>query len=272
MMIYLSEMLTYPFMTRALVVGSLVSLCMAILGVSLVLKRYSMIGDGLSHVGFGALAVAEVCGFMPLAFAIPVVTACAVLLLRLNNTGKIKGDAAIALISISALAIGVTVMSLGHGANTDLLNYMFGSVLAIKSDDVIASVLLCITVLAVFLCFYNKIFLVTFDDNFARATGMKTNRYNTAIAVLTAISVVLGMRLMGALLVSALIIFPPLTAMRLFGSFKSVTVCAAVLSVLCFILGITLSYIFGFPAGASIVLVNLVCFILFCTIGRFRRN
>ena len=236
------EMLSYPFMVRAFVVGILVSLCSALLGVSLVLKRYSMIGDGLSHVGFGALAVAAALNAAPLTVAIPVVVTAAVLLLRVSANSKIKGDAAIALISTSALAVGIMVISMTTGMNTDVYNYMFGSILAMSSQDVKMSVLLSLAVLILYVFFYHKIFAVTFDETFAQATGVRAGLYNTLIAVLTAVTIVLGMRMMGTLLISSLIIFPALTSMR----------------VVCFCIGITVSYFFAAPAGASVVIANLL--------------
>ena len=257
------EMLSYHFMTRALIVGILVSLCAALLGVSLVLKRYSMIGDGLSHVGFGALAIAAALNIAPLAVAVPVVVIAAFLLLRVSRNSRIKGDAAIALISSSALAIGVIVVSVTTGMNTDVSSYMFGSILSLSSADAALSVVLSVIVLAMFIALYPRIFAVTFDESFALATGTKADAYNTVIAVLTAVTVVLGMRMMGALLISSLIIFPALTAMRLCKSFKSVIVCSAVLSVVCFIVGMVLSYVLELPSGASIVIVNLAAFLLF---------
>ena len=204
----LLKMLSYPFMQRALVVGILVSLCAALLGVSLVLKRYSMIGDGLSHVGFGSLAIATALGFAPLAFTIPVVVLAAFLLLRMNESSKIKGDAAIGLISSSALAIGVITVSWSSGMNTDVNNYMFGSILAMSDEDVVLSVVLSIVVLILFVLYYNRIFAVTFDETFAKATGVRAEFYNMLLAFLTAITTVLGMRMMGALLISSLLIFP----------------------------------------------------------------
>lgn len=188
------EMFSYPFMVRAFAVGSLVALCAALLGVSLVLKQYSMIGDGLSHVGFGALAVATAFQAAPLSVAIPVVVLAAVLILRIKGNGKIKGDAAIALISTTSLALGVMVISMTTGMNTDVYNYMFGSILAMSAEDVRLSVILAGIVLVLYLLFYNKIFAVTFDETFAQATGVKANLYNTLIAVLTAVTIVLGMQ------------------------------------------------------------------------------
>lgn len=257
------QMLSYPFLTRAIVVGTLVSLCASLLGVSLVLKRYSMIGDGLSHVGFGALAIATAANAAPLAVAIPIVVAAAFLLLRLSENSKIKGDAAIALISTGALAIGVMAISLSNGTNIDVYNYMFGSILAMSRGDVRLSVVLAAAVLTLYVIFYHKIFAITFDENFARATGVKAGWYNMLIALLTAITIVLGMRLMGTLLISSLVIFPALTSMRILKSFRSVVICSAVLSVLCFLIGIFFSYIWSTPTGASIVCVNIAAFFVF---------
>lgn len=268
----LLEMLSYPFLVRAFLVGVLVSLCAALLGTSLVLKRYSMIGDGLSHVGFGALAIASALGVAPLAVAVPVVVVAAVLLLRVSQSGKVRGDAAIALISSGALAVGVLVISLTSGVNTNVSNYMFGSILTISGSDAVLSVILCAAVLVVFTLFYPRIFAVTFDETFAHATGTKAEGYNMLLAILTAITVVLGMRMMGALLISSLIIFPALSAMRVFRSFRSVTVCSAVLSVVCFTLGMTLSYALETPSGASVVAVNIIAFALFALAGRLLRR
>lgn len=266
----IGEMMSYPFMVRAVVVGVLVSLCAALLGVSLVLKRYSMIGDGLSHVGFGAMAVATAFNFAPLVFSIPVVIAAAFLLLRISESSKIKGDSAIAIISTGALAVGVITVSLTTGMNTDVSSYMFGSILSMTDDDVVLSVILCICVLFMFVFFYTKIFAVTFDESFAKATGTRTGLYNSLIALLTAVTVVLGMRMMGALLISALIIFPALTSMSLCKSFRSVTICSVILSLLCFLIGITASYGLNTPTGATVVVVNIIALIIFKIIAVFR--
>lgn len=268
----IKTMLSYPFLVRALIVGTLVSLCAALLGVSLVLKRYSMIGDGLSHVGFAALAVASVLNLAPLAVAIPVVVIAAFLLLRLNENSKLKGDAATAILCSSALAAGVMITSVVDGMNADLNSYMFGSILAMSNEDVILSIALSAVVLVMFILFYNRIFSVTFDENFAKATGTKTTLYNMVIALLTAITIVLGMRMMGTLLISSLIIFPALTAMRVFKRFLSVILCSAVLSVGCFLVGMALSFAFSLPTGAAIVAVNLVMFLIFSLIGKLRGN
>lgn len=265
-------MLSYPFMTRAFLVGSLVALCSALLGVSLVLKRYSMIGDGLSHVGFGAMAIAAAMNAAPLTVAIPVVIVAAILLLRISGNAKIKGDAAIALISTTSLAVGVMVISLTTGMNTDVYNYMFGSILAMSAEDVKLSLVLSVFVLILFIVFYHKIFAITFDETFARATGVKAGVYNTLIAVLTAVTIVLGMRMMGALLISSLIIFPALTSMRVCRTFKSVIINAAVISVVCLIAGVTLSYVAATPAGASVVLANLVMMVLYTIVGAVKNH
>ncbi len=268
----LIEMFSYPFMVRAILVGSLVSLCSALLGVSLVLKRYSMIGDGLSHVGFGALAIAAAMNAAPLAVAIPIVILAAVLLLRISGNSKIKGDAGVALISTSALAIGVMVISMTTGMNTDVYNYMFGSILAMSGRDVELSIVLSAAVLILYILFYHKIFAITFDETFAQATGVRANLYNTLIAVLTAVTIVLGMRMMGALLISSLIIFPALTSMRICKTFKSVIINSAVISVICLFIGIAISYIWATPAGASVVIVNMGALLLYTLVGMVKNR
>ena len=266
----LLSMFTYPFILRAFAVGILVSLCAALLGVPLVLKRYSMIGDGLSHVSFGALAIAAALGWAPLAFSIPVVVAVAFLLLRMTEKSRVSSDAAIAVLSASALAIGILVTSLTTGMTTDVASYMFGSILAMDRGDVILSVALSCTVLLLFLFFYHRIFAITFDESFSRATGMRVDLYNSLLAVLTALTIVLGMRMMGAMLISSLVIFPALTAMRLFKSFRAVVVCAGVLSVLCFSAGLTASYLLSLPVGAAVVVCHLAVFLLACLVRKLR--
>lgn len=266
------EMLSYPFMMRAIVVGVLVALCSSLLGVSLVLKRYSMIGDGLSHVGFGALAIATATNWAPLTVSIPLVLAAAFFLLRLSEDSRIKGDSAIALISSGSLAIGVMVISMTSGMNIDVYNYMFGSILAINSTDVILSVILSSVVLVLYLFFYSRIFAVTFDESFAKATGTNAGMYNMLIALLTAVTIVLGMRLVGALLISSLIVFPAITSMRLFKSFRSVVISSAVISVVTFLTGIMASYIYATPAGASVVTFNIILFFVFSFTGYVTRR
>ncbi|MFG6393007.1 MAG: metal ABC transporter permease [Lachnospiraceae bacterium] len=264
------QMMSYPFIVRAFIVGILVSLCAALLGVSLVLKQYSMIGDGLSHVSYGALSVAAACGIAPLKLSIPVVIAAAFILLRMNENGAVKSDAAIAAMSASALAIGVTVTSFTTGMTTDICSYMFGSILAMSQEDVVLSVILSITVLILFIFCYHSIFAVTFDEGFARATGVKVSFYNTMVSVLTAVTIVLGIQMMGAMLVSSLVIFPALSSMRLFKSFKSVMLSSGILAVICFCAGIIVSYNYSVPAGASVVLANLCVFVIFLALQKLK--
>ncbi|MDR2245321.1 MAG: metal ABC transporter permease [Treponema sp.] len=268
----LAEMFSYTFLVRAVVVGFLVSLCASLLGVSLVLKRYSMIGDGLSHVGFGTLALATAMNAAPLTVSIPIVVAAAFFLLRLSGNHKIRGDAAIAMISSGALAVGVVVISVTTGMNTDVCNYLFGSILAMSKNDVTLSVILSVTVLILFVLCYNRIFAVTFDENFAKATGTKTGLYTMLIAFLTAITIVLGMRMMGAMLISSLIIFPALTSMRICKRFKTVTLSSALVSVSCFFIGVVISYIYAAPTGASVVLCNILAFFIFWGIALIKRS
>lgn len=256
----MQSMLEHPFLVRALVVGILVSLCAALLGVNLVLKQYSMIGDSLSHVSFGALSVAMAFGWAPLHVSLPVVSIIAVLLLRVKST-YIKSDALLAVLSSGSLGIGIIVTSLTTGMTMDVCGYMFGSLLAINREDVVLSVVLSVLVLIIFIICYNRLFAITFDENFAKASGVKVSRYNTLIALLTAITIVLGMRMMGAMLISSLVIFPALTSMRIFGSFKRVVITAAISSLFCIIVGMMCSYYFSTPPGASVVGVYLVLFI-----------
>ncbi len=265
---YISVMFSYTFILRALIAGALVSLCAALLGVSLVLKKYSMIGDGLSHVGFGAIALATALNFAPMKFTVPVVIVAAVLLLRVSESSKIKGDSAIAMISTGALAVGILAASMTTGMNTDINSYLFGSILAMTKEDVVLSAVLSVVVIILFIVFYNKIFAVTFDENFAAATGTNVKAYNMLIAVLTSVTVVLGMRMMGALLISSLIIFPSLTAMRVCKKFKSVIFVSAVVSVLCFVVGLIISYIASTPTGATVVVLNIAVFLIFAAAGK----
>jgi len=262
------EMFQYDFMVRAIIGGTLVSLCAALLGVSLVLKRYSMIGDGLSHVGFGSLAIAASMNLVsPLEFAMPVVVISAFFLLRLSSNSKIKGDAAIALVSTSALAIGITVATMTKSMDSDMNSYLFGSILSMSERDMWFSIVLSVIVLALFIVFYNKIFAVTFDENFAKATGTKAGVYNMIIAMLTALTIVVGMKMMGSLLISSLIIFPAITSMRVCKRFISVMISSALVSVICFFIGLTISYLYSTPVGASIVIVNLAALMIFSAFG-----
>lgn len=267
---WIFEMLSHPFMQRAAIVGLLVSLCAAVLGVSLVIRRYAMIGDGLSHVGFGALAIASALHFAPLAVALPVVVLAAFLLLRISQRSSIRGDSAIAIASTASLAIGVLVVSLTAGAAADVNSYLFGSILTTTPDDATLSTIVCAAVLVLFTLFYNRIFAITFDEEFARATGMRAQVYNMLVALLTAVTIVLGMRMMGALLISGLIIFPALSAMRVCARFLSATILAAVVSAACFFAGFSFSYYFSTPSGASVVLAHVVALSLFTLVSKLR--
>ena len=253
----LSAFFSLGFVQRALLVGCLVSLCAALLGVTLVLKRCSMIGDGLSHVGFAALALAAALGCLEiqLYIAIPIVIIAAFLLLRLGEHSRIKGDAAIGIIATLSLAIGYIALYRA-GTNVNISNYMFGNMFTISQSDAIFSIFVCIAVVVLYGLFYHKLFAVTFDETFARACGMPVSLYNTVIAILTAVTVVLGMRLMGTLLISALVIFPALTAMRICKSFKGVVLTAALFSLICFFVGTISAHYLNFPAGSTIVVAN----------------
>ncbi len=263
----------YPFVRYALIVGILIALCSSLLGVTLVLKRFSFIGDGLSHVAFGAMAIATVMKLSNhMMLILPVTVICAILLLRTGQNAKIKGDAAIAMISVGALALGYLLMNIfSASANLagDVCSTLFGStsILTLTKAEVWLCVALSVVVIAVFLLFYHKIFAVTFDEDFARATGTKADQYNLLIAVIIAIIIVLAMNLVGSLLISALVIFPALSAMRLFKNFKSVILCSAILSVFCAVLGILTSILAGTPVGSTIVAVDIAAFAICSLIG-----
>ena len=265
--------LQYPFVVYAIIVGVLIALCSSLLGVTLVLKRFSFIGDGLSHVAFGAIAIASVLDLtndMP--FVLALTTVSAVIILHAGQNAKLKGDAAIAMISVGALAIGyllLNIFSKSSNLSGDVCSTLFGSVsiLTITESEVWLCGILSLVVVAVFILFYNKIFSVTFDENFARATGTRVGLYNLMIAVIVAVIIVLAMNLVGSLLISALVIFPALSAMRVFKSFRAVTVCSAVLSVVCALTGIIISIIASTPVGSTIVAVDIAAFIIFAAIG-----
>lgn len=265
---FFQQLFSYGFILRALIAGILISLCAALLGITLVLKRFSMIGDGLSHVGFGTIAIAMALNWSPLAVSIPVCILAAFLLLKVSSNSNVKGDASIALISSSALAIGILVTSLTSGLNTDVTSFMFGSILAITKSDMFLSIIVATIVLSLFVILYNRIFMVTFDESFATSSGIKTNLYNGLIAVLTSLTIVVGMRLMGAMMISSLIVFPALSAMRIFKSFKKVVIFSAILSVVCFFAGLLASFAWSTPAGASIVVANLIAFLICTLIGK----
>ena len=274
----LSFYLDFPFVRYAIIVGVLVSLCSSLLGVTLVLKRYSYIGDGLSHVAFGALAIAAVLKVTNnMLIILPVTIAVAVLLLCTGKNARIKGDAAVAMVSVGALAIGYLLMNIfSSSANIsgDVCTTLFGStsILTLKLEEVILCIALSCVVLVCFVLFYNKIFSITFDENFARATGVNTALFNLLIAVIVATIIVLAMNLVGALLVSALVVFPALSAMRVFKSFFSVTVAAATISVLCSLIGIVIAILAGTPVGSTIVAADIVIFGLFYLIGVARNG
>ena len=264
----------YPFVRYALIVGTLIALCASLLGVVLVLKRFSFIGDGLSHVAFGAMAVATVCKLADQTlFIMPVTVLAAILLLRTGQNTKIKGDAAIAMLSVGALAVGYLVLNLfSTSANVsgDVCSTLFGStaILSLTKGEVWMCVVLSIVVLILCGLYYNRIFSVVFDETFARATGTSAGLYNLLIAVITAIIIVLAMNLVGSLLISALLIFPALSAMRVFQHFKGVVIYAAVLSVFCAVSGILVSILISSPVGATIVVINIILFFCNCLIGR----
>ena len=258
MMSSIIEMFTYAFMVKAFICGLLISFSAALIGVTLVLKRNSMIGDGLSHVGFGAFAIAAAFGFAPLWFAIPIVIILSFIILQLNENDKIHGDSAIALLSASSLAIGTFVISIVKGVNTDINNYLFGSILSISNSDIVVCIILSIIVLLLYIISYNKIFAITFDERFAKSIGIKTNIYNMIFASLCSVTVVLGMRLMGALLISSLIIFPTLSAWQCFNKFKSVIVVSVIFSMVAFTIGLIASYMLETPTGSTIVITNLI--------------
>ena len=273
----LTYYLSFSFIQYALIAGLLISLCASLLGVTLVLKRYSMIGDGLSHVAFGAMSVAAVCSLAPMAVTLPVTILAAVILLGMSTNGKIKGDAAIAMISVGALATGyllMNVFTVSSNVSGDVCTTLFGStsILTLNKSDILVCSLLAAVVILVFILFYHKIFAVTFDENFANATGTNTKLYNNLIAVVTAVVIVLAMNLVGALLVSALIIFPALTAMRVFKSFRSVILGAAVISVTCTLTGLLIAILYGTPVGSTIVITDIIVFGIFSIIAKIKNR
>ena len=273
----LIEALSYPFVRYALIVGVLVALCSSLLGVILVLKRFSYIGDGLSHVAFGAMAIAAVVGLTDqMVLTLPITIVCAILLLWTGQNAKIKGDAAIAMISVGALAFGYLLMNLfptSSNISGDVCSSLFGStkILTLTKSEVILSIVLSIIVVILFVIFYNRFFAVTFDESFAKAVGTKTRLLNLLIATVIAVIIVLAMNLVGSLLVSALVIFPALSAMRIFKSFKSVTIFSAILSVICALTGIIISIPFDTPVGSTIVITDIVAFAVCWVIGAVRK-
>ncbi len=273
----LAEYLSYPFVIYALIVGILVALCSSLLGATLVLKRLSYIGDGLSHIAFGAIAIASVLKLTNQdALVFPITAIAAVLLLRIGNNSKINGDAAIEMMSVGSLAVGYLLLNIFPVSTNlagDVCTTLFGStsILTLNQDDVITSLVLSGIVVSIFIIFYNKIFAVTFDENFAKASGIKTELYNLLIAVTIAAVIVVAMNLVGSLLISALVVFPALSSMRLFRNFKSVIISSVVLSVACALLGMLVSIIHGTPVGSTIVVANIIAFAFACIISKTRR-
>ena len=265
--------LSYPFVQYALITGILIALCSSLLGVTLVLRRFSYIGDGLSHVAFGAMAIAAIFGLAnDMLLVLPITVLCAVLLLKGGEKAKIKGDAAIAMLSVGALAVGYLLMNIfspSTNLSGDVCSTLFGStsILTLTKGEVVLSVVLSLLVVALFILFYNKLFSITFDENFARATGIKADAYNLLLAVIIAVIIVLAMNLVGSLLISALVIFPAMSAMRIIKSFKGVTVLSAVISVVCAFLGMFTSIVAGTPVGATIVAIDIVVFIICYIVG-----
>lgn len=254
----LLSVLSYPFMIRAIIVGVLVSFCASLLGVILVLKRYSLIGHGLSDVGFASLALALAVGASPIYVATPIVIAASFVIMYVSQNKRINGDVAIGIFSTGALSFGIIITAISKGFNMDIYSYMFGSVLAMSSFDVVVSVALSVVVIAAFVIFYNRLFIVTADEDFARAIGINVTFYQFLISFLTALTVVVGMRMIGTLLISSLIIFPTIIARRFVRSFKYLVLLSALISVFCFILGILISFFYNLPTGAGIVLVNII--------------
>ncbi len=277
----MAKLITYlqhPYVRYAFIVGILIALCSSLLGVTLVLKRFSFIGDGLSHVAFGAMSVAAVLGLTnKMTLALPVTVICAVLLLRTGQNAKVKGDASIAMLSVGALAFGYLIMNLfptSSNLTGDVCSTLFGSmsILTLTRQEVRLCIILSIAVVMIFVLFYNKIFAATFDENFSRATGINADAYNLMIAIVIAVIIVLAMNLVGSLLISALVIFPSLSAMRIFNNFKAVTICSAVLSVICAFLGIVISILAGTPVGSTIVAVDVAAFLISYIAGFIRKG
>lgn len=262
----LINLFSYPFVTRAIIVGVLVSLCASLLGVILVLNKYSLIGHGLSDVGFASLSLAMALGLSPLLVATPIMVVTSFIIMYVSQSKKINGDVAIGIFSTGALAIGIIITALTKGFNTDVYSYMFGSILSMNSTDVILSIILSVVILSVFIVFYNRLFIVTADESFAKSCGINVTFYQFLISFLTAITVVLGMRMMGTLLISSLIIFPAVTAKKIVKSFKGLMILSAIISTVCFVIGILISFIFNIPTGAGIVAVNIIVMIVFSVI------
>jgi len=268
----IAEMLSFSFMVRAIIVGLMVSLCAALLGVNLVLKRYAMIGTALGNVGFAVMAIAGVIDIAPVTVSLPVVTLAAFIMLRVSEKSKVKGDSIVALVSTSGIAIGVIFTGLTTGITLHICNVMFGSIFAMTQRDMYISVALSITVVGLFVLFYKQLFAVTHDENFAKATGIKVEIYKSLLAMLTAVTIVVGMRMMGALLIAALTVFPALSAMQLCKRFLFVVIASAVIGVMCFFIGMLFSFGLDLPPGACVVGVNLAVYVVFSFVGFVKRK
>ncbi|MGM0396595.1 MAG: metal ABC transporter permease [Bacillota bacterium] len=265
------ESMELAFMQRAIIVGTAIALSSALLGIFLVLKKYSMIGDGLAHVSFATVAIALMLGASPLLVSIPIVTVASVFIMQLNEKAGIHGDAAIGLVSSFSVALGVLIASVAGGFNVDLFSYLFGSILAIKEIDMYLSIILAAIIVSLIILFYHDLFAVTHDESFASVIGIGTKRMNYLIATLTSITIVLGIRVVGTMLISSMIVFPTVTALQISRSFKSTIILSALISIIAVTTGVIGSYIFNFPSGASIVMVNAFLFLLFLGMKRFVR-
>lgn len=268
----IKEALSYSFMQRAIIVGVFIALSSALLGIFLVLKKYSMIGDGLAHVSFATVAIALFLGTSPLLVSIPVVILASIFIMKLNEKAGLHGDAAIGLVSSFSVALGVLISSVAGGFNIDLFSYLFGSILAIKDSDLYLSVILAGFVIALVVFFYNDLFAVTHDEEFASVIGVRTKLMNYLIATLASITIVLGIRVVGTMLISSMIVFPTVTALQISRSFKSTILISALISVAAVIIGVLTSYVLNFPSGATIVMVNALMFIVFFVLKPILRN
>jgi ABC-type Mn2+/Zn2+ transport system permease subunit len=268
----ITEALQYDFILKALLVGSLISICCSFLGVFLVLKKLSLIGDGLAHVSFATIAIALFLSMSPLLVSIPLVILASFLILKINEKAQVHGDAAIGLVSSLAVAIGVLISSLGKGFNVDLFSYLFGSILVIGDLDVWFSIILSIVVILTILVFFNKLFAITYDEEFSRVIGINTKALNYLLSILTSITIVLGIRVVGTLLISSLIIFPTVTALQVSKGFKATILISSIVSVSCVLIGVLASFVLNFPAGATIVLLNAVCFATFFSFRKIQHR
>lgn len=262
------EAVQYDFILKALLVGSLIAVCCSFLGIFLVLKKYSLIGDGLAHVSFATIAIALLLAASPLLVSIPLVILSSFVIMKLNEKADLHGDAAIGLVSSFAVAAGVLISSVAQGFNVDLFSYLFGSILVIGNLDVIMSVILSAVVILMIIFFYNNLFAITYDEEFAGVIGLNTRAMNYLISILTSITIVLGIRVVGTMLISSMIVFPTVTALQVAKSFKSTILISTMVSVSCVILGVFLSFILNLPTGATIVMLNAVCFVVFFSLKK----